>query len=137
LYNPFKIGIDYTANIRYDYIHHVPSNRGEVNELITNHFISVSKVIPNRRNIDKPDHLVGIGYGIINTNKSFVFNNTCNMNTEEEFNLQFPVCAVFYRFPVGRHFYVEPKVNVTLKGHPVNKDYQYLFYGLRIAYSTN
>ncbi len=137
LYNPFKIGIDYTANVRYDYIHHVSSSRKEIYEVITNHFVSVSKALPNRRNINKPNHLAGIGYGIINTNKSFIFNNTCTMNPEERFNLQFPVCAIFYRLPVGRHFYVEPKVNITLKGHPVNKDSQYIFYGLRIAYSTD
>lgn len=135
LYNPYKIGIDYTTNIRYDYVNSVPGSRKEIYEIITNHFISVFRELPNHQHRKKASRLIGIGYGVINMNKGFMFDNTCTRTPQERFALQFPVYTVFYRSPVGRHFYVEPKAQITTQGHPINRNSQYIFYGLRIAYN--
>lgn len=128
-----KIGIDYTLNLRYDYIYHVFATNQNINDIITNNYLSIYKVL-NRTNNKSKNHIVGVGYGIINTRKNFIFNNTCSGNKRELFDLQFSVIDLHYQFPIREKIFIEPKVNITTSGHPINKESQYVFYGIRVGY---
>ncbi len=128
-----RLGIDYTLNLRYDYIYHIFGANRQINEVITNNYFSVYKILNNKNKV-LTNPILGVGYGIINTRKEFVFDNTCSGNSEELFDLQFSVLELYYQIPIGKSIFVEPKVNVTTNGHPINRKSQYAFYGLRVGY---
>lgn len=127
-----RIGVDYTLNLRYDYIYHIFGMNKEVNEVITNNYFGIYKIL-NRRNNKSINHILGFGYGIINTKKSFVFDNTCIGNSNDRLNLQFSVLEIHYRIPIKKVIFIEPKMNITTNGHPINRNSQYAFYDLRLG----